>query len=58
MNFTSTDYMEYVQVENPCCIKDGIPMILFQRGNESHFVCGHCGVCTICQTTLRGTSHE
>lgn len=32
LNFTSNDYMEYVQPENPHCIKDGIPMILFQRG--------------------------
>jgi len=41
--------MQVVKPKNPYCIKDGIPMILFQRGNESHFVCGHCGVCSMCQ---------
>ena len=53
MYFTSNDYMGYIQSKNPYCIKDGIPMILFQRGNEKHFVCGHCGVCSSCQLTLR-----
>lgn len=58
MNFTSVNYMEYIQPENPYCIKDGIPMILFQKGNQKHFVCSHCGVCSMCQQTLRENSHE
>jgi len=53
MYFTSIDYMGYIQSKNPYCIKDGIPMILFQRGNQKHFVCGHCGVCSICQVTKK-----
>lgn len=42
--------MNYIDNSNPYCIKDGIPMILFERGNHRCFLCGHCGG----HVTLRG----
>jgi len=42
------NYMKYVTPESPYCIQDGIPMVLFTKGNERHFLCGHCGICTEC----------
>lgn len=40
------DYMSFVTPESPYCIKDGIPMVLFERGNTSNYLCGHCGQVT------------
>jgi len=42
--FSAEDYMSFVTSESPYCIEDGVPMVLFERGNNRGFMCGHCGL--------------
>lgn len=43
-SYSAQDYMSFVTIESPYCIKDGIPMVLFERGIVKGYLCGHCGV--------------